>query len=677
MWKTVSVLILSVELVLIGSFIAGRFHRKKLNETALYLAAVFAVSLSLYLVPFLYRKLILEETGNIIFEILECFGRAIKLFVGEADTDAVVEFATAEPVFTLSYLFGMALAVLTTVSTAVEAFHDALKNGFRLSKAMKQSHCDMVVGAGEKALQYAKNSGAVILLDESVSKEKTVEMMNEGYTVLRRGFTVNFLKSRYFNRQTQYNLVCLEEEKALSYIDTFLAYQAGDCADRHMHLYVEVEESKNQTVRREIIEKNGYGAQITTFCTDELLARTLAEENPITRFLPRQMIEKAAIKPGTQLNVFLLGYGKMGKKLYRQFILNNQLVTFDGETYRLLPVHYFLFDPQAQASDWDIGGLKEALEELDPAKHFPLPEIPFDTVLLPVSPDSREALQTACKRISQPESYSLVVVDTPDDCRNIELGAKLRSLLIGQENYHIFVRSKAEFTEDDAFTSYFGRTEPVLTHDILIGDGLSTMAKKLNEVYTAQYESGKKARPDFADYIHRKAEEDWERMDWFTRYSNICAAMSLRVKLNLLGLTYTNDGKGENIEQIAQHYPRNGAEEYSGYFSQSVCNALLAQEHARWNAYHLLQEWLPMEKSGIRRKAADGGKPRFVVKNPEAKKHACLTDYAGLNALSSLLAEQAGNGATAADYDYYAYDEMLMCSAEELLRTLGYSVSEL
>lgn len=674
MWKTVSVLILSVELVLIGSFIAGRFHRKKLNETALYLAAVFAVSLSLYLVPFLYRK---QETGNIIFEILECFGRAIKLFVGEADTDAVVEFATAEPVFTLSYLFGMALAVLTTVSTAVEAFHDALKNGFRLSKAMKQSHCDMVVGAGEKALQYAKNSGAVLLLDESVSKEKTVEMMNEGYTVLRRGFTVNFLKSLYFNRQTQYNLVCLEEEKALSYIDTFLAYQADGCADRHIHLYVEVEESKNQTIRREIIEKSGYGAKITTFCTNELLARTLAEENPITRFLPRPMIEKAAIKPEVRLNILLLGHGNLSKQLYRQFILNNQLVTFDGGTYRLLPVHYFLFDTQAQASDWNIGGLKEALEELNPAEHFPMPEMPFDTVLFPVAPESREALRTVCKEISRPDSYSLVVVDTPDDCRNIELGARLRSLLVGQENYHIFVRSKAEFTEDDAVISYFGRTEPILTHDILVGDDFSAMAKKLNEIYTAQYESGEKARPDFARYIRKKAEEDWQKMDHFIRYSNICAAMSLRVKLNLLGLTYMNDGKGENIEQIAQHYPRNGTEEYSEYFSQSVRNALLAQEHARWNAYHLLQEWLPMEKSGIRRKAADGGNPRFIVKNQEAKKHACLTSYAGLHALSSLLAEQAGNGATAADYDYYVYDEMLMCSAEELLRTLGYSVSEL
>ena len=31
---------------------------------------------------------------------------------------------------------------------------------------------------------------------------------------------------------------------------------------------------------------------------------------------------------------------------------------------------------------------------------------------------------------------------------------------------------------------------------------------------------------------------------------------------------------------------------------------------------------------------------------------------------------------TAADYDYYIYDEMLITSAEELLNSLGYSVTE-
>ncbi len=48
--------------------------------------------------------------------------------------------------------------------------------------------------------------------------------------------------------------------------------------------------------------------------------------------------------------------------------------------------------------------------------------------------------------------------------------------------------------------------------------------------------------------------------------------------------------------------------------------------------------------------------------------------------LSAELAKKAsalmGKPHTAADYDFYVYDEMLLCSAAELLGQLGYSVTE-
>ena len=90
----------------------------------------------------------------------------------------------------------------------------------------------------------------------------------------------------------------------------------------------------------------------------------------------------------------------------------------------------------------------------------------------------------------------------------------------------------------------------------------------------------------------------------------------------------------------------------------------------------MLGEFLPLNKNGITIKSDDGKIVRFNVKNTVAKKHACLTTFNGLNDLSSYLAEKAGNGCTAADYDYYIYDEMLITSVKELLTSLGYSVIE-
>ena len=281
------------------------------------------------------------------------------------------------------------------------------------------------------------------------------------------------------------------------------------------------------------------------------------------------------------------------------------------------------------------------------------------------------------KQVQKSNSNTLIIIDTDEDCRNIEIGAKLKTMLFGAENYHIFVSSEAAYTEDDQIVTYFGNSEDVFNHDVIVNDSLSAMAKKLNEVYTAQYAGAdERNRPDFAQYIQEKAEKDWNVLDYFTLYSNIYSAMNLRTKLNLLGLDYIKDGNGANTALIGERHGHKGEYAYSEYFTPSVRNALIAQEHARWNAYHLLSEYLPLDKNGITLKSGDGKKVRFNVKNTAAKKHACLTTYNGLNDLSAYLAEKAGNGCTAADYDYYIYDEMLITSAEELLTSLGYSVIE-
>ena len=151
--------------------------------------------------------------------------------------------------------------------------------------------------------------------------------------------------------------------------------------------------------------------------------------------------------------------------------------------------------------------------------------------------------------------------------------------------------------------------------------------------------------------------------------------MSLRVKLNLLGLDYIPDGRGEGVALIGQRYPAQKVGSFDAYGEKSLRNALIAQEHARWNAYHLLGEYLPLEKDGITVKSTDGGKVRFQVKNPLTKQHACLTTYQGLAQLSAYLAQKAGD-CQPQDYDYYIYDEMLITSAQQLLAGMGYSVKE-
>lgn len=676
MWNIISITILIIEALMLVGFIVGRFKKRRFNETALFIGAVIVVNYSLHLIPYFHGVLELGDESNVILGLIGCLGSTIKLFVGEIEVDVVAEFTAAFSHFSIAYMLGVILALLTTISTAIEVFSTSITNGFRLAKALKKDNCDIVVGNSPKALHYAKTCNAVLLLDDGVDKETVKELIEDGYAVLRKGFTVQLLGSRQFNTTTRHNIVCTEAEKALDYIDTFIAYKKAETNAKNIYLYVELEGEKAETVRREIIEKNEMEAFIDTFSTSELIARTFTHANPVTKYLPKEYIEDAAIKTGTEISVFVLGFGALGQEVYRQSVLNNQLVTFDGE-YKVLPINYYLCDTGIDATEWNISGLPKDLGELNAAEYFPLAELPFKTTVIDRTPASREVLTAIKKQVQKANSYALIIIDTDEDCRNIEIGAKLKTMLFGSENYHIFVRSEAAYTEDDEIVTYFGNSEDVFNHDVIVNDSLSAMAKKLNEVYTAQYAGAEERnRPDFAQYIQQKAEKDWQGLDYFTLYSNIYSAMNLRTKLNLLGLDYVKDGNGANTALITERHGHKGEYAYSEYFTPSVRNALIAQEHARWNAYHLLSEYLPLDKNGITVKSQDGKKVRFNVKNTAAKKHACLTTYNGLNDLSAYLAQKAGNGCTAADYDYYIYDEMLITSAEELLTSLGYSVIE-
>lgn len=684
MWNLISLVILAVEIVLLTSFVVGKFRNKKLNETFVFLGLVFLVNLALYLVPFFYN-LACQAERNYVFDLLECITGAVKLFLGSVDTGAVSDFTLVVPSFTYTYLLGALLALLATVSATIEAFGHTISNSFRLAAALKQPCCDLVLGGGEVALHYAKScANAVLLLGDGADKDAAVALMEKGYAVLRKGLSAEFLNSRYLNGKTRYNIVCPQEQEAyFGYLDTFIAYKKAHPQEKQLYLFVEVDEGKTETIRREIIEKSGFQECITTFSSLELMARTLVEQYPVPRFLPAEFLDDdASVKADKKINLFLLGFGELSEQIYRQSVRTNQLVKFEDGQYRVLPVCYRIYDPQEEA--WSVGGTEKVLQELAQNReaYFPLPELPCQTQWNRRTPYSRATLLELNRAIRERNSFSYVVVDTGDMYRNIETGSRLRSMLEGTGSYHIFIRSDSGYIQDDERITYYGDFSQVYTHDIIVSDGLAAMAKKLNEVYARQQMKEKAEEADFEAQVAQAAADSWNAMNYFTMYSNIHAAMSLRLKLNLLGLNYVRDGKGENTGLIQEKYQRReGSYDYSEYFTRSKRNALLAQEHARWNAYHLLAEYLPMEREAITVKSAQEGKVRFNTKNVPARRHACLTTYQGLNDLSGWLAEEAGKltdtAHDPAEYDFYVYDEMLLLSAAELMEELGYSITEL
>jgi hypothetical protein len=187
----------------------------------------------------------------------------------------------------------------------------------------------------------------------------------------------------------------------------------------------------------------------------------------------------------------------------------------------VLPINYFLCDENVNPDDWNINGLKDALGELSREDYFELPEVPFNAEIVGKSPCSREVLTRIKKQAEKPCGYTFVIIDTEEDCLNIELGTKIKSMLFGMENYHIFVQSEVSFVENDDFVTYFGKRTEIFNHDVIVNDSLSVIAKKLNEVYTGRYASEEKERPDFAEYVKNcgRADSPFEVMAVLTPFT--------------------------------------------------------------------------------------------------------------------------------------------------------------
>ena len=170
----------------------------------------------------------------------------------------------------------------------------------------------------------------------------------------------------------------------------------------------------------------------------------------------------------------------------------------------------------------------------------------------------------------------------------------------------------------------------------------------------------------------------WNNSDNFTMNSNVSAALNLRVKLNLLGLDYINDGKGENTDLLKEVYQIKENYSYDEYFNESIRNALLAEEHARWNAYHLLNGYLPLDFDDIKVKSHDDLKVYYINKNKVTKEHACLTTFNGLDNLTTYLVDMSSKilnkKIDKSAHDYYIADELLIKVAGKMLKEIGYSI---
>lgn len=695
-WQIATGVLFAAELIIISLFIFELVRKRKKNRSVLFLGITFLVNFALYLIPYIYGIIADDKSEKGWWlEVLTCMSNSIKAFVGEWENSSVKDFASKVPFFTVVYTVGTFLAPIATVNAAAQMFSLKFFHSIRRRLMLRKKNCDIVLGTGENALRYAKDGAAILIPEPDTDNDTVIRLIEQGYIVLPKNFSKKLLASRILRKRRNYNIVCPgKTEENLERIHTFIEYRKSEKDVKNIRLFVEIEEEKVETIRKEVIDKSCCKDYITTFCSNELLARRFTQDHPVTEYIPDDFIsEDASIKPEAAINVLYLGFGSLNREMYRQSVLNNQLAEYKDGEYQLHPVNYHLFDNGIDKKEWFIDGLKDALEKMAEEKdsYYPLPPLPYNTAVYDGKPYDEEMLEKAAKIMRQDKSYNYVIVDVGDTYKNIETGTRLRSMLSEFFNYHIYIRSESAYIENDAQITYLGDIDDIFSHSVIVNDELSALARKINEMYTLNKElkGGAKENTKLINMVKAKSEKKWNEMEQFLRHSNLYAALNIRLKLQLLGLDYKSSGEiGEDevvVTSLEGYYTFKAKDhKYEDYFVRSKRNAILAQEKYRWNSFYLLQKILPLPKADVSVIISPKGKPesctRKYSKQGDIVKHACLTTFYGLDELTrdlQAMRTRATNTPCSIDeYDYYQYDDQIMQDVTELMERLGYIIIE-
>ncbi len=682
MWTIISICLLIVELT-VGVLFALQYIRKRsVYKTVLFVAVVFVINFALYFVPYLYGQL-QGEKSIVAYEIFGVIGKAIKLFAFDVSAGDVTAFSETYPVFIATYSVGVLLAMSATILTAVTAFYSGIVRAIRVHRIFKQKSCDIVLGSLEKSMEYAQShTNTVLLLTEDTERAEVKTLTESGYAVLRRKVDGKLLSSSLFSQGTTYNFVfSLEDEGEINRVlFVFNEYFLTSLSQKDFQLFLEVAPEKMQTVELQIQKCTALTGKITLFSSVGLIAGDFMEKYPMTAFLPRDFYcEDRSLHTGVHIHAHFLGFGALQREMFRQSVICNQFVHYEKGAYAVYPVQYHIYDQQGDETDMvAVGGIERKFENLKQTEkeYVCLPEKPFVCDVTPILGSSYKALDAVRLATKNARSYHFIYVDCGDGYQNAITAQKLIEELENSDNYRVFVRTEGQNLPAYERVNYYGNRASVFCHDVVVDESHMTVAKEIHRRYERQNLQKKGEREEDAQAKSVSvAAESWKKQDLFTKNSNLFAARSLRFKLNLLGFDYEK-GQGEErkeLTEICKAFP-------SAFPKEIVCRrdiscALVAYEHARWNAYHLMFGYLPMKSKDYKVEEKDG-RPVAVTKDKKQKRHACLASYKGLLAVSDTFTKLAENqGYKENDFDFYAYDLSSYCTANRILTALGYKVT--
>ncbi|MDR0313825.1 MAG: hypothetical protein LBI14_09530 [Treponema sp.] len=584
-----------------------------------YLLCLFASGIMLNWIGFSF----LSEANSKaawFYKLLVSFFGTLPFFVGQFTGANNHALARANKLYEIAIMVCLLGCFLFTALIAIRVFFQSIINNLRYRLAVKYGNEPLLIIAGNGpplemflASLTPKQKGHTIIILDSTNEDMKKEYSARAFAVLAQRANRDALIKAGITAVKEAVLVSLldDDERSLSVARAFadIAENVPKVTARIMYTGIDRAEHFS------FIEK-AHG-QISFFNPYDIIGRQFLMRYPASRFLPSSYMDpcKAKLKGSYAINHIFIGFGKTNAQILRKSVIIEQL---PGCNYNALVIDTCIENSQAAFRNAARGLFIDHSD--DEIMYFPNPDEQYHIEFKQMNVLSKEFYELTANRITNSD-FSTVIIALGNDRLNAETAMELRQWLYERgadtSKLRLYIKAKRRSSiindetlnygaqESGIAIQVFGIEDDIFSASMLINRDIDILAKHIAGHYSG-------------------VNIGWDQLTNQTRDSNRCAALSIRVKLNLMGFDLKYDLK-ENQKQD-EGVLADFKSAYQGILRDNIARL----EHQRWNTYHLASGWQPMPKNEVSAESR---------KNDRSRKHACITTFEGLEELAILQAQ--------------------------------------
>ena len=680
---------------------------------------IFISALPLYFMGYLYAG------NSLVNAVVQTVGQVVNLVVLKysfAEIDALIQ---ANLFYRITVYYCAVLVAINAVMFTMSLLGQRFWQWCQLVKARHSGKDKLYI------LGYNENNLDIYESDTRCSKVIVDDIDEEGcYAMYTRKILYESCKN--FDKLIERIFICVDNKKIAqhtvvintedddkniiicnAFVAKIKSIECEKCGDLYNRLRICVfGDPQYADIYGDIVERsNGCIRYINKY---QKIAIGFIDRYPFTKFMDERHLDygTACVKDNVDINVCMIGFGKVNQQVFLTSVANNQFITDTKDGVKLKTVKYHIFDKQPSENNKNLNHsyyrFRNECSQVDQSKYLPMPELPAGEQYYHLDINDPAFYNAIRSALSNESGVNFAIIAFGTDLENIDMARKLiaKRREWGISNLVIFARvedwKKDEHMFDDKDCFIFGDDKTdVYSIDEIVCDKIFRMAHMRNELYALEYQLTKGKKLDMDLYLKTLAEAN---SDWFQnrkqieRESNLYCCLSLRSKLNMIGLDYCEQAdervgiseeeyldiysKGNPIEyEMSSDVLKKNVVSYTLDFPDSLRTKLAIHEHYRWNSFMISKGVIPATTEQIETETAvvKGEIVNTNGKNYQMRRHGNLTTFDGLVEFRKIVAKRDKTPNKTMEEmelkkDVIKYDYQLMDDAYWLLAHNGYKI---